>query len=71
MAVILDGVFAPELSSLVGLPKDIYVGSLASAPQESLGRYNSLVSTRGGPFACLNRWAHRASHQRASSQVGV
>lgn len=31
-AVVVDGVFRPELSRLGGLPKGVYVGGVAGAP---------------------------------------
>jgi Fe-S cluster assembly protein SufD len=58
-AVIIDGVFSPQHSSLQNIPRGMYVGSFASLKSSSIGAdcfsdYDTMVSSSGGFFASLN-----------------
>jgi len=58
-AVIIDGVFSPQHSSLKNLPRGMYVDSFASLKSSSIGtdclsNYDTVVSSSGGFFAFLN-----------------
>lgn len=53
-AVLVDGTFRPDLSSLGALPPGAYVGPMEAAPAAVAALFNALVAQRGAAFANMN-----------------
>jgi Fe-S cluster assembly protein SufD len=65
IAVIVDGIFSPELSSLANLPTGVHIDSLAEMRElqdlNAALHFDDLSSSSGGFFACLNSATMRDS----------
>jgi Fe-S cluster assembly protein SufD len=67
-AVLIDGVFQPQLSNLTAIPDAVYVGSLANAPAaaaKQLARLSALC----GPMYCFAQIASAQNSKRWPTNI--